>query len=184
MESGSVGAADVFVPFAETVEGIPVPPGLRRRFLGDRQRTQCHSQETAQSFKFRLGRIVLSGNKRHGYRIDEIGAERPLVDIQSDTDDAGPDETVLQGVLDKHPADLPVADIDVVRPLDEGTDAAALQIFPHSERCGAGDAEGFGGGEWESRLEDERERQVLTGSRMPAVAPLSASGRLFPGSQN
>lgn len=127
---------------------------------------------------------LAGGELDDGDGVGGVGEEFALIDVEADADDGFVDVCAGDCVLDKDAADLAVADVDVVGPLDvDGiVDTVTAQFFLD----GLGDGEGDGLGDAElSRgvdacgAQDDAEGQVESGPGLPGVAALSASGGLL-----
>ena len=70
-----------------------------------------------------------------------MGREVPLVDIQSDPDDALAELVSFKDILNQHPANLLVPDVDVVWPFDRALDTNRGKVQGRSDGRGPCDPE-------------------------------------------
>ncbi len=143
--------------------------------------------EAAADFFFQpgqLGRdvVALSGQFGQGDGIGEIRRPVPLVEIESDADDAFTQETFFQDVLDQDAADLAVRDPDVIGPFDAPFDPVSEQIIPDREGGQLRDEQHVRHGHPDIPVAiQDAESEIRARARIPGVGPLSAPRRLGDG---
>ena len=121
-----------------------------------------------------------------GYGVEmgrTIGREGGLIDVDANAHDAVFELPALQVILDEHAANLLIATINVVGPLDGhghggqlGHDKV-LDGLTHSKGYGLGEQEHALRGHV-ARVDKQAEQQVLAGRRMPMVGARAAACRL------
>lgn len=99
------------MPFALAVKALAIA-GRYVVTIPNSLKTHEKSLEKSLSGEF------LAQELAEGYRVGGIAHEDPLVDIQTNADDAVLDGDTLQAILDEHATEFAIADIDIIGPLD------------------------------------------------------------------
>ena len=106
--------------------------------------------------------------------------ELHLIDIQANADNCAGEVRPTQVVLDQHTADLAVADVDVVGPLDLRLDFELGKGVDQPQRHSLREQK-LARGVQERGFEHQAEHQVFAHAAAPTVATLTASGGLVLG---